>query len=130
MKILDSYFKLQQKIFDYFGYVEDYRVIPLDDQTGRHWAVIENEDGTGLVFWLDDGLLPTMEIIVKGEQIYGGEIYTQRFLPKYIYRAADQTMIAVDTHTDGNKFLMVFDNDKEITDAAMKKEYATRWSIV
>lgn len=47
-------------------------------------------------------------------QMYSNEIYTQRFLPKWVYRGKDYTMICVDTHTDGNKFLQIFDNSKEI----------------
>lgn len=31
MELLDKYLELQQKIHDYFGYVEDRRVIPIDD---------------------------------------------------------------------------------------------------
>lgn len=45
---------------------------------------------------------------------YEHEIYTQRFLPKWVYRGEDYTMICVDTRVDGNKFLQVFDNKKEI----------------
>ena len=33
MELLDRYFALQAEIFAYFGYVEDWRVIPLDDLT-------------------------------------------------------------------------------------------------
>ena len=44
---------------------------------------------------------------------YEDEIYTQRFLPKWVYRGEDYTMVCVDTHTDGNQFLRIFDNLKE-----------------
>jgi hypothetical protein len=44
---------------------------------------------------------------------YENEIYTQRHLPKWVYRGADYTMVVVDTHTDGNKFLQVFANANE-----------------
>jgi hypothetical protein len=53
MKLLKEYFDLQQKIYDHFGYREDWVTIPLDDQTGRHWGLIQEENGTGKVFWLD-----------------------------------------------------------------------------
>jgi len=45
---------------------------------------------------------------------YRNDIYTQRFLSKWVYRGEDYTMICVDTHTDGNKFLQIFNNKKEI----------------
>jgi hypothetical protein len=47
-------------------------------------------------------------------EYYSNEIYTQRFLPKWVYRTDDYTMICVDTHVDGNKFLQIFDNAKEV----------------
>ncbi len=31
-----------------------------------------------------------------------------------VYRGQDYTMISVDTHVDGNKFLQIFDNKKEV----------------
>lgn len=31
MKLLNEYFKLQKEIYDYFGYKEDWVVIPIDD---------------------------------------------------------------------------------------------------
>ena len=45
MKILKEYFELQKQIFDYFGYVEDWKVIPLDDQTDQYWILNEKEHG-------------------------------------------------------------------------------------
>lgn len=111
MKLLNEYFKLQKEIFDYFGYTEDWKVIPLDDATEYFWQLQQDEDGGGYVNF--------SETIEKLKDIYAGEyyqheIYTQRFLPKWVYRGEDYTMICVDTHVDGNKFLQVFDNTKEI----------------
>ena len=47
-------------------------------------------------------------------EYYSASIYTQRFLRKWVYRGKDFTLVCMDTHTDGNKFLGVFDNSKEI----------------
>ncbi len=44
-------------------------------------------------------------------EFFENEIYAQRFLPKYVYEGKDHTMICVDTHVDGNKFLQIFDNE-------------------
>jgi hypothetical protein len=112
MKLLDDYFKLQKEIFEYFGYVEDWVVIPMDNATDYHWYINGDEQGGEVVY------AETIEQLKdedKGEY-YANEIYTQRFLPKWVYRAEDYTMIVVDTHTDGNKFLQVFDNKKEVKD--------------
>lgn len=113
MELLKNYFKLQKEIYDYFGYEEDWVVIPLDDATTYHWILQEDSMGGGKVWFSDDTLTP--ELIRKGEQLYSNTIYTQRFLPRWIYRTEDYTMICVDTNTDGNKFLQIFDNSKEIT---------------
>jgi hypothetical protein len=123
MKLLTEYFELQKKVHDYFGYVEDWVAIPLDDGTNYFWKIDENEHGGGSVRFAED--IETLQNSWmapwgnNGDEVEVGDyyeniIYTQRFLPKWIYRGEDYTMICVDTRTDGNKFLQVFDNTKEI----------------
>lgn len=111
MKLLNDYFALQKQIYDYFGYVEDWKVIPLEDSTEYYWQLEQDSNGSGVVRFAED--MEKLEDIDAG-QYYEHEIYTQRFLPKWVYRTKDYTMISVDTHTDGNKFLAVFDNKKEV----------------
>jgi len=108
-KLLDQYFDLQKQIFDYFGYVEDWREIPIDDAREYFWHLTGEGHGDGVKFAREEKNLfeGTMD------DGYSNEIYTQRFLPKWVYRGKDYTMICVDTHTDGNKFLQIFDNAKE-----------------
>jgi len=104
MKILDDYFKLQNEIYEYFGYAEDWVVIPIDDAREYYWSLL-----------LDNvGFAKTIKELENEEgEYYENEIYKQCFLPKHVYRGKDYTMICVDTHTDGNKFLQIFDNSKE-----------------
>jgi len=106
MKALDKYFTLQQEIYDYFGYVEDWVVIPIDDAREYVWQLYPDSVR----------FAETTEVLQDEdtETYYEHEIYTQRFLPKWVYRGEDYTMICVDTRTDGNKFLQIFDNKKEI----------------
>jgi len=112
MELLEEYFKLQKKIYEYFDYVEDWVVIPLDDATEMYWQIDGGEGYDGSVVYCE-----IKEAVEKRTgQEYGGPIYTQRFLPKWVYRADDYTMICIDTQTDGNKFLMVFDNKKEVNE--------------
>lgn len=111
MKLLNDYFALQKKIYDYFGYVEDWKVIPLEDSTQYYWQLDQSEDGSGCVRFAEE--LEQLQDI-DDRQYYENQIYTQRFLPKWVYVTDDYTMICVDTQTDGNKFLAVFDNKKEI----------------
>jgi len=111
MKPLDDYFKIQKEIYDYFGYEEDWVVIPLDDCREYYWILFEKENGSGFVRFHEN-----KETILdqEGMNYYQHPIYTQRFLPKWVYRTEDYTMICVDTQTDGNRFLSVFDNSKEV----------------
>lgn len=114
MKLLDDHKDAQQKIFDYFGYVEDWVAIPLDDATDYYWKIIGSDDDGQVQF------AETKEDIgVDFGNYYENEIYTQRYLPKWVlpkwvYRAEKYTMICVDTRTEGNKLLQIFDNSKEI----------------
>ena len=108
MKSIDDYFALQAEIFDYFGYVEDWRAIPLADARDSYWYLTGEGAGDEVLFADNEEDLHNDE----GNN-YSAEIYTQRFLPKWVYRGKEFTMVCVDTHTDGNKFLMVFDNEKE-----------------
>lgn len=116
MQLLKDYQALEKQIHKYFGYVEDWVTIPLDDATDMHWRIIGGEGHGGVVQYAESvDELPSAARFSGGEY-YENEIYTQRFLPKWVYRAADYTMICVDTHTDGNHYLQIFDNSKEIKD--------------
>ena len=110
MKALDDYFKLQQEIFDYFGYKEDWVTIPIDDRRDQYWILYENDRGGGDVIFYENEITPE---VLKSGKYYENTVYTQRFLPKWIYRGEEYTMICCDTHTDGNKYLAIFDNSKE-----------------
>lgn len=108
MDLLKQYFEIQEKIYNYFEYEENWKVIPLNDDTSMYWRV-ENDSEINYA----DKPSDLLEDFDEGNY-YPMEIYTQRFLNKYIYRGEDYTMIVVDTHTDGNKFLSILDNKKEI----------------
>ncbi len=107
---IDQYFDLKQQLFDYFGYVEDWRVFAVDDARGHYWKLVC--DNTGVHF--ADTIADLHD--EEGGNYYANEIYKQRFLSKWIYRTEEYTMMLVDTHTDGNKYLQIFDNAKELTE--------------
>lgn len=106
MKLLDDYIALQEQIFAYFGYIEDWRRLPLDDARDHYWRI--EGDNPGCVRFAE-----TEAKLDSDGDYYENEIYTQRHLPKWVYSGPDFTMICVDTHTDGNQLLQVFDNSKE-----------------
>ena len=110
MSFIDDYFDLQQRIHNYFGYVEDWKVIPLVDFRDMYWILKEESDGSGEIDYNDKPLENGYD---EEGDYYNATIYTQRFLPKWVYRAEDYTMVCMDTHCDDNKFLGIFDNNKE-----------------
>jgi len=96
-------------IHNYFSYAEDWVVIPLDLGTvNSRWYLDENENGSGTVYFFDDN-----------DVVYSHEIYTQRFLPKWVYRKEDYTMICCDTQVDSVKLLSVFDNAVKLANASV-----------
>ena len=108
------YFAVQKEIYEYFGYVEDWRVIPLSDCRKFYWHL--EGDGPGTVYYAN-----TPEDVATGEG-YSDTIYTQRLLPKWVYRGPEFTMVFCDPGVDGNKFLRVFDNAKEVAFATPRSE--------
>ena len=107
MKLVTEYFNLQNKIFDYFGYKEDWCVIPLSDCTDMYWTLIG--EGPGELHYADT----KQDLLDKSGCYYVDSIYTQRFLKKWVYRGENYTMVCCDPHVDGNKFLRILDNEKE-----------------
>lgn len=119
-EILNQYLDIQKKIFDYFGYVEDWTVIPLQIKTDKYWMICGPESNPSTsVFW--DPVPFSVESIENAVDLYRGTIYNQRFLSKWVYRGKDYTMVSVDTHSDDNRFLMIFKNDMECVDEKLKK---------
>lgn len=112
MKLLTDYMNLQRQIYDYFGYVEDWVVIPLVDHTEFPWAL--TGEGSGDVVRYAETVRQLEDKDGRGDYCEC-PIYTQRFLPKWVYKGADYTMVVMDTQVDGNKFLAVFDNAKKLT---------------
>jgi len=111
-RLLMSYMACKEAIHKFFGYEPNWREIPISDDTQYWWWL--SRDGTrgGSVYF---GKGEVREAI-KGGQYYSNEIYTQRHLSKWVYRAESHTMVCVDTRTDGNVFLSIFDNEKEVVD--------------
>lgn len=123
MKLLNKYFDLQKEIYEYFGYVEDWVVIPIDDAREYYWCLEQDENGYGSVGYssIKEQVLPGMKS-EYGDDFYSNEIYTQRFLPKWVYEGEEYTMICVDTCTDGNKYLQIFDNKKNVRTVEKESE--------
>jgi hypothetical protein len=122
MKLLDDYFDLQKQIYDYFGYKEDWVVFPIEDATEYYWCLPESDDESDEVHFAESK--ENLEKIIangfewEGDGIDEHDYYSNEiiapFLPSGVYRGKDFTMICIDTETDGNRLLQIFDNVKEI----------------
>lgn len=108
-----------QRIHDYFGYVEDWVRIPLDFRLEMYWALHQNEDGTGEVAYCEK---KDQVENLSGDQ-YQDAIYTQHFLPKWVYEAEEYTLICVNPRVDGNRYLAIYDNTKRVPWNAEQAEY-------
>lgn len=114
MKLLDEMLAAKNALFSYFGYKEDWRVYAAQDYRRFWWSLDEDEEN--VTFADKKG---TLDLAIGGDEealdaCYTDEVLRDRFLPQSVYRKDDYTMILVDTHTDGNKFLAVFDNKREV----------------
>ena len=110
MKLFDQEQAIRKQIFEYFGYKEDWRILPLEDCRDVEWRIISNGGGWTVQCLQNGGVFGNED----DEDCFEYEIYTQRFLDKWVYRGEEFTMILVDTHTDGNQFLSIFTNSKEV----------------
>lgn len=119
MNLLKEYKQKEQEIHDYFGYKEDWEVIPLQDNTNFFWYLNDVDDQAGHVYFAETK--EQLEDLEAGN-FYQDELYKQIFLPKWAFRGKDYTMITSYTGVDGNKFLRIFDNAKEIQRATNKYE--------
>lgn len=123
-KIISTYFSAKDEVHSLLGYKPDWVEIPMEDSRKYYWMLTDGEESGSCAYSPEPF---TVESIEAGSKMYGGSIYTQRHLPKWVYRTETHVMVSVDTHTDGNRFLMIFDASKECTDDAMKKLYKDYW---
>jgi hypothetical protein len=114
-ELLKQYFDLQEQIYHYFGYEGDWTVLPIEDNSNNYWFVTS------------DKVVYSCEIITEQSIEEGSIIYSAEIDKNGIYRESEFTLIVADTRTDGNKFLMIFDNSKEQKDNNLEKVYKECW---
>lgn len=100
----------------YFGYQEDWVTIPMSDERDKWWFIRGAKDDTGAGGEVVMEYQPEPFDIkdVEDGNCVSWNIYTQRFLPKWVFRGKDFTMISCATGVDGNKYLGIFSNDHEV----------------
>ena len=102
-KCLEQYLSMEKEIHKLFGYVQEWRVYPIQDMTGVYWCVPQHSDYELRFSQTIDGL---------GADIGDDPEYSVEV--KRIFACDGFTMLHVDTHTDGNQFLYILDNKKKI----------------
>lgn len=112
MELLSQYFDLQKQIYDYFGYKSEWKVYPLNDCISYYWMLVDSK----VVFSEEKFTAKSMR---DGKTIYSDVLYGKNA----IMHGESFTMIRVDTQTDGNKFLSVFDNSKRVKDETLAQVY-------
>jgi hypothetical protein len=105
MSIIDDYNTALDKIYEHVGFVEDWVVYPILDETDRYWYIMNSD-----CFKMAD----TEKDLDTTDNCYLIDIYTQRFYEKHIYRGEDYTMIFGTQNVDGMKWFYILDNKKEI----------------
>jgi len=144
MKKIKQFFKLEKELHDYFGYKEDWVVFPMQDYTEVWWSVTDENyekeyevlsDGQKICLSYEHNFFFTNDkeshiTLIDynwqpfkagvADKCYHYEIYHQRFLKTPIFRGEDYSMILVDTHTDGNKYMVILDNKKELSRKIIK----------
>lgn len=116
MNIIEKYKSALQDIYNHLGFKEDWSIFPIDDSTSYIWRIDITVDSVS--FWESkeqyDKSEPDYMYPNTKEGYYQNEIMTHCHYPKNIYIGDEFTGILVNTHTDGNEFLQVFDNSKRI----------------
>lgn len=105
MELIENYNNALQEIYDHVGFVENWVIAPIDDNTNRYWGVDEDT-----VYYADS----IEEFESEHGNYYEDEIYKQRFYDKWIYEGEDFTMIFCNPIVDGMKWFRIFDNTKKL----------------
>jgi hypothetical protein len=125
---IDSYFELEEKIKKTLGWVDTWKLLPLEDNRRCYWMLAGGDKKTGDGSTVVTSEKPiTLKAAKKGNEISGSEVYTQRHHDKWVFRAEGVVLIPVDTHTDGNILLLLLDEKKEIKDTRIEECYRRYW---
>ena len=125
---IDRYFALEEDIKKTLGWVDSWKLLPLEDDRQSYWLFAGGNKETGQGSTVVTARKPiTLEMAEKGDEVSGSEVYTQRGHDRWIFRVGGVVLIPVDTHTDGNVLLLLLDTAKEISDAKIENCYRRYW---
>lgn len=104
-ELMEGFISHRRALFEHVGFVEDWVVYPIEDNTNMPWCIIDGE----YVKYADN-----MKDFESDGDFYNADVYRQRFYPKAIYEGKDLTMIFIDTHVDGMKYFAFFANKNRV----------------
>lgn len=124
--LVEAYNAALLALFEHVGYVEDWKVIPVVDHTDDFWAVDPTEKRKFIYSPKREAIAAAIELRCLeggdfayppefGDCFYSAPIYTQRFLPRWVFRGTEFALVCIDTMTDGNKYLACVRIDHEVT---------------
>ena len=110
MELLDNYLDIQKKIYEHFGYSDDRGLLPISDLRQYFWRLM-----------LDINHIRFSENTeaLIGEYTVFYDYYDE--VDDVIYKTEEHTMILINPDYEGEKFLMIFDNKKEIIDKSKEE---------
>ncbi len=116
MKLLNDLLELKKKIYEYFGYEANWCEFPFCDSLEYYWTLGDYN----VSFCKDRDQIVNQD---ESGEYYDNELITDSLCSTApsVYRGADYTMMIVDTHCDGNKYLQIFANNKEVKESELKE---------
>ena len=119
---LRTYAVAERRVHELVGYEEQWRIYPLEAQTGVAWMLFDHK-----VAWAVPEHPLDASTISEGKHHGSGAICASRDAEKHVLRTETHAMVIVDTQCDGNVVMMVFENAREVTDPELKKLYEECW---
>lgn len=104
MELIQNYNNALQAIYNHVGFVEDWVIYPIYDNTEMFWSITDSE-----VLYAK-----TTDYLESEDKYYSAEIYEQSFYKKHVYEGKDLTLIFMNPNVDGMKYFGIFDNKKKI----------------
>lgn len=103
-ELINNFNTLRQALYDHVGFVDDWVVYPIQDNTSLPWCIVAGES----VKYADD-----MDGFMTEGKYYEDDV-CKRYYPKAIYEGKDLTMVIINTHTDGMKYFAFFANKNRV----------------
>lgn len=116
MELLTQYRDIEKKIYQHFGFEPPFNNVPIIDNTHRHWMTVD-----GTTVWSVEPL--TVKSVQDGGAIFSAPTCKD----ETAYTTTDETMVAVDTKSNGSRSRMIFLNANKCVREDLKQVYRDNW---